>query len=229
MTTNKNFKRLVRARMSKTGESYTSARANVMTGGHKARPYGIEIIAPIDYDKLAGMSSAKVKAATGCGWDKWVYVLDKAKAYDWSHREIVDYARKKYKTPDWWAQMVVVGYERIKGLRAIGQRRGGGFEATKSKTVPVPVDQLYKAWSNARTRAKWLPGVKYTVRTSQPNKSLRITWPDATNVEVGFYPKGAGKSFVAIAHTKLDGKADADERKKFWGERFAALATVLAK
>ena len=50
---------------------------------------------------------------------------------------------EKYKVPGWWAQTVTVGYERIKGLRAVGQRRDGTFEANKSRTFAVPLARLY--------------------------------------------------------------------------------------
>src|SRR5437868_4782517 len=126
MTTNKDFKRLVRSRMTKTGESYTSARSQ-LTLEPSVKPSSRRAVQP-DFAKLAGMSDEKVKKATGCTWERWVYAFDKVGAHNWDHRAIVEYAHEKYKTPDWWAQMVVVGYERIKGLRAIGQRRGGSYE-----------------------------------------------------------------------------------------------------
>ncbi|HJR15886.1 MAG TPA: hypothetical protein VJ808_03450 [Gemmatimonadales bacterium] len=65
--------------------------------------------------------------------------LDRAKAYSWPHGQIATYVREKYRVSSWWSQTVTVGYERIKGLRAIGQRRDGSFEVSKSKTLPVPL------------------------------------------------------------------------------------------
>ena len=56
--------------------------------------------------------------------------------------------------PGWWAQAVTVCYERIKGLRAVGQRRDGSFEANKSRTFSVPLVRLYRAFHDARTRAQ---------------------------------------------------------------------------
>jgi hypothetical protein len=120
---------------------------------------------------------------------------------------------------------VTVGYERIKGLRAIGQRRSGAWEASKSKTFHVPIDELFGAWSQPKTRARWLPE-KVTVRRATRNKSMRITWPDGTSVELWFQSKG-GKSQVSVQHTKLKSKADVDARKKFWGESLAALNDLL--
>jgi hypothetical protein len=228
MTANKDFKRLVRGRMLKTGESYTAARSNLMKTGRVQSRTARASVAKPDYAKLAGWSDELIKAKTGCDWDRWVKALDYAKAHEWPHREIARYIQEKYKVPGWWTQTVTVGYERIKGLRAIGQRRDGGFEANKSRTYPVPLTRLYRGFSDKRNRAKWLPGVDLTIRTATKDKSMRITWPDGTSVAVGFWSKGDGKSSVQVQHGKLPDKAAADKVKAFWGERLGALAEVLA-
>ena len=216
MTTNKDFKRLVRGRMLKTGESYTAARSHLIK---TSRP---------DYAKLAGWSDDLIKAKTGCDWDRWVKALDYAKAHERSHKEIARYINEKYKVPGWWTQTVTVGYERIKGLRAIGQRRDGGYEANKSRTYPVPLARLYRGFSDKRNRAKWLAGIDLTVRSATKDKTMRLTWPDGTSVVVGFLSKGSGKSSVYVEHGKLLDKAAADKAKAFWGERLNALGEVLA-
>jgi hypothetical protein len=226
MPTDKDFKRLVRGRMQKTGESYTTARTHL----RKHKPTAAVFLAPAppDYAKLAGRSDAILKEKTGCTWERWVKALDRAKAYTWPHREIAKYVMEKYKTPGWWAQTVTVGYERIKGLRAVGQRRDGSFEANKSKTFPVPLARLYNAFSNARLRARWLPDVDLTLRTATRDKSIRITWPDKTSVVVGFERKGPAKSLVALQHGKLPDRASALRMKEYWAERLGALEDVLA-
>jgi uncharacterized protein YndB with AHSA1/START domain len=225
MPTDKDFKRLVRGRMQKTGESYTTARAHLRkqkpTAAVPAAP------APADYEKLAGRSDAVLKKNTGCTWERWVKSLDRAKAHTWPHREIAKYVQEKYKVPGWWAQTVTVGYERIKGLRAVGQRRDGSFEANKSKTFAVPLARLYAAFSNTRVRARWLPDVDLTVRTATREKSMRITWPDRTSVVVGFERKGPRKSLLAVQHGKLADRDSATRMKEYWAERLGALATEL--
>lgn len=233
MTVAKDFKRLVRARMQKTGEAYTSARAILLSKpAPTSRPPALPVAALIpvvaDYATLAGMSDDAIKAKTGCTWERWVAALDNKKAYTWSHREIAEYVHEKYKVPGWWTQTVTVGYERIKGLRAIGQRRGGGYEASRSKTIAVSVDRLFRAFHDARLRRKWLPGVKLTIRTATPDRSLRITWDDGTSVDVWLTAKGKDKSSVAVTHKKLTGKEDAVARKAFWGKKLDRLAGVLA-
>jgi hypothetical protein len=224
MPTDKDFKRLVRGRMQKTGESYTTARAHL----RKQNPAAAVAPAIADYAKLAGKSDAVLKEKTGCTWERWVKALDRAKANTWPHREIAKYVQEKYKVPSWWAQTVTVGYERIKGLRAVGQRRDGWFEANKSKTLPVPLAKLYHAFHDARSRARWLP-VDLTIRTATREKSMRITWPDKTSVEVGFARKGPTKSLVALQHAKLPDRAAATRMKEYWAERLDTLREVLAE
>jgi hypothetical protein len=129
--------------------------------------------------------------------------------------------------PDWWSQMVTVGYERIKGLRARGQRRDGSYEATKSRTFAVPVATLFDAWANARRRNAWL-GERVTIRTATAPKSLRIGWSDGSIVAVGFYPKGTSRSSVAVQHAKLPDRDTAERLKQFWTARLDALGDALA-
>src|SRR3954467_2411934 len=229
MPANKDFKRLVRGRMQKTGESYTTARAHLLKQKPAvtpaARPSAVRPAA-VDCATRAGRSGAIVKERTGCTWERWVKALDYAQAYTWTHREIAKHVHEKYKVPGWWAQSVTVGYERIKGLRAVGQRRDGSFEANKSRTFSVPLVRLYQAFADSRTRARWLPGIQLTIRTATRNKSMRITWPDQTSVDVGFMSKGANKSQVALQHGKLPDRAQAARMKEYWAERLAALEVL---
>ena len=222
MTTQKDFKRVVRSRMQKTGESYTAARAQLLRRtAAPALELSIKPAAPAaspksaapDFAGLAGMSDAAVKKGTGCGWSSWVKTLDYAGAQQWPHRAITQFVREKYDTPSWWTQMVAVGYERIKGLRARGQQRSGDYRITKSRTFDAPVSKVYAAFRRA----------KFTVRSTTRNRAMRITWPDGTAVEVRFVPKGRSKSQVAIEHSRLASKAAAEKVKAYWGERLETL------
>jgi hypothetical protein len=224
MPANKDFKRLVRRRMRKTGESYTAARAQLLT---QKKPSPTTRREAPDYAALAGRSDATLKARTGCSWERWVRTLDRVDAHTWTHRDIAKYVQAKYKVTSWWAQTVTVGYERIKGLRAIGQRRDGSFEATKSRTFAVPLSRLYQAVHDGSMRARWLPGVDLTVRGATTGKAIRITWPDRTPVVIGFVSRGTGKSQLAIQHAKLPDRAAVTRLKQFWTERLGALEQML--
>ncbi|MFQ5890996.1 MAG: hypothetical protein ACE5JR_13275 [Gemmatimonadota bacterium] len=220
MPKDKDLKRLVRRRMDKTGESYTTARSKLLD---KKNPL------PADYARLAGMSDDAVRVRTGKSWKQWVRALDAIDATRMPHRKIAEHVYENYDVSGWWAQTVTVGYERIRGLREVGQRRGGDFEANKSKTIAVPIAKLYRAFSEKRRRERWLPGVDLEIRTSTREKSMRMTWPDETSVEVYFTAKGDAKSQVALQHRKLPSKAAAAETKEYWGDRLEALARLLLR
>lgn len=231
MPKDKDLKRIVRSRMQKTGESYTAARARILAktpppadpGSAEAPAAGSE-----DHGAVAGMSDDAVRAKTGRDWAEWVAVLDAVDAVSRPHREIARHLAEEHGVAAWWSQMVTVGYERIRGLRDVGQRRDGGYEINKSKTVPVPVARLYRALDDPAEREHWLPGVELTVRTAIAGKSMRITWEDGTWVDAYFTAEGDHKSRLAIQHRKLATREDADRRRSFWSERLARLAEILA-
>ncbi|HJQ12477.1 MAG TPA: hypothetical protein VJ840_15705 [Gemmatimonadaceae bacterium] len=232
MPANKDFKRLVRARMKKTGESYTTARSHILrkpktrTTATRASTRGAAKPS-IDYAALAGMSDAVIKAKTGCTWERWVRSLDHHGAEKMSHRDIAALVNKKWKVGDWWTQTVTVGYERIKGLRAKGQRRDGTYEASKSRTFDVPVKMLFEAFADEATRRRWLDGAGVKIRTATEPKSMRLDWPDKSIIAVGFTPKGNAKSSVAIQHTRLPDRETANHLKEYWSDRLDALGDVL--
>jgi hypothetical protein len=231
MTQDKDLKRLVRARMKKTGEAYTTARAQI-TKKRKTRPVSKTVAiraSKTDYAALAGMSDAAIKTKTGCTWERWVRALDRHGAMDMQHRDIVNLVHKKYKIDGWWSQSVTVGYERIKGLRARGQRRDGSYEATKSRTFEVPVKTLFDAWADEKIRRRWLNGANEKLRTATSPKSLRLGWTDGSIVAVGFLPKGKSRSSVAVQHEKLPDREAAQHLKQYWSDRLDALAEVLSQ
>jgi hypothetical protein len=221
VTRDKDRKRIIRGRMKKTGESYTSARAHIISQPRVKQP----AVAPA---AAAGMTDAAIAAKTGRTWRDWMRVLDADGAAAMSHRNIAALVHEKHGVGDWWAQTVTVGYERIKGLRDRGQRRDGAYEAGKSRTFAVPVNTLFDAWADKARRRRWLAGVEPDVRTATAPKSIRLQWPDGTIVVVGFTPKGDKKSAVAVVHTKLRDRTAADRAKGDWKDRLDALASMLA-
>ena len=230
MTTQKDFKRLVRARMARTGESYTAARSH-FTNGTPPRADRSAVppsrLTAIDYEELAGVSNATIKARTGCDWKKWTDALDYVSAHEWTHTEIARFVREKFKIDGWWSQSVTVGYERIKGLRVIGQRRTGEFEASKSKTFNVPMTKLYAAFADKRKRSRWLGPVDVKVGATIKHRSFRLTWTDGKPVAAWFESKGPQKTVVGITHHKLPDRATVDRVKAEWAERLKQLETVL--
>jgi hypothetical protein len=232
MPRQKDLKRLVRARMKKTGEAYTAARSQILKKP-KSKP-STRLAAALssapkkDFAALAGMSDASIKAKTGCTWERWVKTLDHWGAEKKSHREIASMVAKTWKIDGWWAQSVTVGYERIKGLRARGQRRDGSYEATKSRTFDVPVRTLFDAFADKKVRDRWLGENNVKVRTATAPKSIRLGLADGSIVAIGFLPKGKTKSSVAMSQMKLPDRETANRLKQYWSEQLDALGEVLA-
>ena len=226
MPNQKDIKRLVRTRMNKTGESYTSARAQILKKKSKPAPTAVP---ESEFPKLAGMSDDAVRNKTGRTWKQWVRVLDAVDAAAMPHKDIAMHVHKDHDVPAWWAQMITVGYERIRGLREVNQRRGGKYDMSKSKTIAAPLSKLYKAFSTTRSRKRWLPDVELTLRKCVVDKTVRAVWPDGTLIDVYFYAKGDEKTTVVVQHRELPRKSDIDKMRRYWQEKLEALAEAMAR
>jgi Domain of unknown function (DUF4287) len=214
MTTQQSFKRRVRARMEKTGESYTAARAQLLPDEPLTVP-GYE----------PRIADDKVEAATGRVWRDWFALLDEWGALDREHREIASWLVAEHGVRNWWAQGVTVEYEKARGLRPIGGDRDGTLNVSASKTVAVPVERLSEAFADVE---RWAPGAPLRERTSQPGRSARYDWGDgSTRVLVTFTAKGDAKSTVAVSHERLPDAETADRLRDYWRERLPVLKEVL--
>jgi hypothetical protein len=216
MTTQRSFKRLVRARMEKTGESYTAARARLLAGDE---PQRISL----------ATSDATIRERTGRGWEEWFDLLDDWGAADKTHREIARWlaGQQGIHPLAWNAQAIAGSYERSRRGRRVGQHEDG-FTVTATKTVAVPVERLYDAFVDASLRAAWLPDGELRERTATKPRSARFDWGgDGTRVHVSFAAKGEAKSTAALSHERLRDGAEAERMKAFWRERVAGLKAVL--
>ncbi|MEQ8766728.1 MAG: hypothetical protein RL885_22635 [Planctomycetota bacterium] len=212
MPKKKDLKRVVRDRMSKTGESYTTARSQVL---RKKKPQHAPI--PADLAAITGMSDAAVEAKTGKDWRRWVEVLDAIDASSMPHKEIAKYLRDEVGVAPWWSQMVTGGYERIRGLREKNQRRDGLYDANKSKTFPVTVQALFDGFmSNLKTHD--FGDLKITVRKATRPKSLRLSAGPGRPVDANFWDKGERKSQVQIQHSNLPSKQEVTRIRQVWTE-----------
>jgi hypothetical protein len=214
MTVQKSFKRLVRARMVKTGESYTAARAQLLAGVDE-RPTGEE------FPRLA-CSDKRIRERTGRSWEDWFELLDSWGAGSMGHTELVQRVAEVVGTHGlgWDAQAVTTSFERARGKRAVGERIGGdGFVATASKTIAVSAEQVFMAFVDPSRRAGWLPDVELSERTVSKPKTARFDVGDGTSrLLVTVDAKGPGRSTVTLEQSRL---ADPDWRH--------ALATLKAE
>ncbi|MBA3235366.1 MAG: hypothetical protein H0T59_05155, partial [Chloroflexi bacterium] len=142
MPNQKAFKQRVRTRMTKTGESYTTARAQLLRKG--SDPEGLPeqpadeapdaTLAPADQPTDATPSTDAealltsddaILRATGRGSGDWFGLLDGWGAQERRHPEIARWLMNEHGVDGWWAQNLTVSYERARGLRARHQMTSG--------------------------------------------------------------------------------------------------------
>ncbi len=219
MTEQKSFKRLVRARMGKTGESYTAARAMLLRAEASNGSGGPRL----------KTSDEKIRERTGRGWEEWFAILDDWGAADRSHREIALWLSEQLGIHPlaWNAQAITASYELTRGLREVGEK-DDGFVITASKTVGVPIERLFEAVVSEADRSGWLPDARLIERTATRPKSARFDWAEGpTRVHVTFLAKGERKSTVALEHRRLADAGEADRMKTYWRERLGVLKGTL--
>jgi hypothetical protein len=220
MTIQKSFKRLVRTRMEKTGESYTAARAMLLAADEAK---------DADRPRLA-TSDEEIRRRTGRGWEEWFDALDELGAQERTHRDIARWVAEQQSIEPlaWNAQAVASSYELARGLRVPGERADGSFTATASRTVAVPVERLFDAFVDESLRASWLSGGELTERTATRPKTARFDWgAGATRVHVGFEAAGETKAKLSLEHVRLPNADEAERMKAYWRAALAELQSTL--
>jgi hypothetical protein len=177
--------------------------------------------------KASGTSDEAVRRRTGRGWQEWFEILDRAGAKDMDHKSIVAYLEENHAISSWWQQQVTVTYEQERGLRKVHQM-ADGYQISRSKTINVPLSDLYAAWEAEDRRTRWLGEAIFEVRTSRTYKSMRMAWDQPGGiVDVSFSSKGPDKSQLTVQHSKLKSPELAEEMKIYWAETLKSLKAYL--
>lgn len=159
-----------------------------------------------------GIGDEKVVAATGKGLGEWFALLDQAGAKEWAHKQMADWLWENHLKKGWWCQMVVVEYERARGLRQLHERPDG-YQVSVSKTFNKSVGEIYEKLKNI-DHAEWT--------TDRENAALRGKYFD-TRLEVSFYQKD-DKTQVVIQQSRIKSSADVDRMKARWKKHLESLA-----
>src|SRR3954447_25721016 len=148
--------------MRTTGERYTTARHYALD---LPSAEGVQPVPPALPPRVAdpGLSEETILRGSGRTWDQWFALLDAWNATARSHTEIAQYVEVDLGVKPWYAQSVTVGYERARGLRAVNES-SSGFSVTASRTVPVPIEQLFEAFLDEFSQL-------LRVRTKRPPRS----------------------------------------------------------
>lgn len=243
MTQARKLKKAIRARAAKTGESYTSARRQVLAARRRrAAPAPAR---PAPRSPARGVTSdGAVRKKTGHGFDHWFAVLDAFGARIKGHTASARHLFQEHGVPSWHCQMITVEYERQHGLRVTNQTCDGDFQVSVSRTLSGTVAAIAKLLSDAPRRARWLraadpqlaravdaafTGPKpRAVHFKTPQQArLRFPW-DGSTVEIQINGKAGGKATVVASNTKLRGPDDVERRRAVWAAAFDGLGGQLA-
>ena len=196
-----------------------SAAPRVETARRLAEPPSVDT-------SLFPCGDEALRAATGKDWSEWLALLDAAgaakKALD--HQRVWDLAMQSLpETAGWWGQMVSVGYERARGLREKHESCNGEFQATLSRTFPVPLFAAFAAWADANLRGEWLDAPELSFTKLNAGKNIRARWPDGARLDIRFNATGPDKCQIVVDTMKLDDGEAVQRAKAFWQSQFERL------
>jgi hypothetical protein len=234
MPTQKIFKQRVRARMTKTGESYTAARHQIMRKATEVAP--ADSLAPspdLSTEPTASdallVADASMLRATGKVHAEWFALLDEWGATSHTHTEIARWLSDTHDTPGWWTQNITVGYERARGMRAVHQM-ADGFSISVTRTISATPQQALLAFTSAPLRRRWLPDASMRQRPTRAARTARFDWADpASRVVVVVVPKGDDRATVAVAHERVPDAATAARLKTAWRGWLGELKAFLER
>lgn len=177
-------------------------------------------------DESFPCSDEAVRARTGRGWEDWFSLIEREDGGDLSHRELARFLDDRHEAGGWWSQTIAVAYEQHTGRRAPHQEAGGSFRASASRTLHVDGGEVHRCFTDAEQRQKWID-VPLEIRHATPPKSVRISWPDGTDVAVWISAQGEGRCRVAVEHGRLPSSDDVPPLKTFWKDALGRLKAHL--
>jgi hypothetical protein len=255
MTRARALKAVIRARATKTGERYTTARRRVLADlvappkpiirvppSPASPPTATQASAPAI--GRGGLSDAKAREKTGHGLDYWFDILDQFGGAEKGHTALARHLYADHAVPGWYCQGITVAYERARGVRAVNQRCDGEFEVSVSKVVNARTTGVVKAFTDARQRRRWTKGVDadllkaLTAGLDRPASSKFVVRPDGlgrfrykwgdTVVQFYLVAKPGDKVSIVATNSKLADSAMVEARRAAWRTALNGLAQMFA-
>lgn len=244
MTRARSSKSIIRARMAKTGERYTTARRHVLASGApkpaltQAPPSPRPAAAPPA--ARGGVNDSRVVERTGRNLTHWFHVLDRFAALEKGHTASARHLREEHGVDGWYSQSITGAYERVHGGRSVNQGVDGVFSFGASKIVAAGLADVRAAFTAPRRRARWTTeldpelaqvlaaGVsgrrgRGFVPRSQGQTSCRFPWGTSA-VELLLTPRADGRTLVYVTHGKLRSREEVERHRRLWRPALAALA-----
>jgi hypothetical protein len=255
MTSPKGLKALVRARMAQTGESYTTARRQVLgtpSRADQARQPAEDLSLGSDLDAAGEASTAGdgaprtpvsqrtpagqnqsqgVEGSTGRTREEWYALLDAWDGTQRTHSQLARWMVREHEVKGFWAQTIAVGYEQARGMRAPGAPAPATAVVTVDRTIDVPAEDVFHAFVDEWIRTDWLPEVSFRVRTATSPVSVRAQWRDqrgtAGAVTVELHALAPERTRATVTHDGLADAAETAAMKVFWQEHLSILKDLL--
>jgi hypothetical protein len=190
--------------------------------------------------KSGRIGNDAVHAKTGRPWTEWFNILDQYGAAKRGHKATAQFLFDRHRVTGWWAQTITVEYERMRGLRKLGQKETGWevsvqrtIQATKMDAWSALVDDdaalawLRKGPAPRKRNMPWTPS-----STDRIKGTFRAAWDEgtgrpATRIDITITPTGTTKVAVRVQHTKLPSATARKQRQAQWGRALDALKTSL--
>ncbi len=247
MTKQESFKRSIRDRMAKTGEKYGAARRALLPGDDASTPQRTEALPWVEQPET---SDEAVRDGTGRSWDEWCQLIDEWPERTQGHAAMAARMGREHLDNGWWAQTVIVGYERIRGLRIKYGRADGTFAGSATRTLAArtlgtsTIDgpdteragQLRAVLLDAASQAEIVSGafrrpprpVKAGLVVEQRSKptSKAVRWainPDQGSPQFTVEARPDGRVRVSIQHQQLPSTEAVESWKEFWSDWLASL------
>jgi hypothetical protein len=207
----------------------STKKAAAKPASRVARSKPVDAMVGLD-EKLLGTSDAAVRKATGRGWEQWLGVLDRFGVRVKGHSAAATHLYDDHACDGWWAQMIVVGYERVRGIRKV-REKSDGYSASVSRTIAATADRVLDAFENPALAARWLPTGVLVHKVTRP-KSVRMTRIDGIKcLSVWLGQKkdksGADKTAVQVQHDKIATERECDRMRTLWSERMDVLKRLV--
>ncbi|MEK7348244.1 MAG: SRPBCC domain-containing protein [Candidatus Eisenbacteria bacterium] len=194
------------------------------------------------------ISDEAVETRTGKSWSRWFRVLDRWGAAGKGHKATAAWLHETHELSPWWAQTVTVRHERERGLRD-KHEKPTGYEISASRLVAAAAARAFDAlskpadlshWFTRGARANLEVGGSYSngdgdrgrfLAVARPRR-LRMTWENekhapGTIVEFTIAASGGGKSRIAVTHSRLATRRDAEKMKEAWSWALDSLRSYL--
>lgn len=173
----------------------------------------------------AGASDEAVAEKTGRTLAEWFKLLDKWGARERPHKEIAAYLADERGVDAWWAQSLTVAYERARGLRDVGQRADGHYEASVTRTLAAAPGVVEHALLGSGGAIDQALAAEPRIASTRQGRVLRYAAADE-RVQVVVTPLPDGRSRVNVTQGNLSNAQAREDAKARWA---AALEDLKAR